>query len=197
MRLLPQIAPIAARAKLALANLALPGLRQLSRSQLKDFNDTMEFLIASDGQLELFEYTLQKMVRRHLASQFEPAKKNVVQFYSAKPLLPDCAVLLSAIAHAGQGSETDANKAFLKGAAFLRVQGGLVELLPTSESGLDKIDAALNRLAQAAPQIKKNVLEACAQTVAADGVIEESEAELLRAIADTLDCPIPPFVEME
>ena len=42
--------------------------------------------------------------------------------------------------------------------------------------------------------IKKNVLNACAQTVAADGVIQEMEAELLRAIADTLDCPIPPFI---
>jgi len=30
--------------------------------------------------------------------------------------------------------------------------------------------------------------------VAADGVIQEMEAELLRAIADTLDCPMPPFV---
>jgi hypothetical protein len=26
-------------------------------------------------------------------------------------------------------------------------------------------------------------------------LIQEREAELLRAIADTLDCPIPPFVE--
>jgi len=26
----------------------------------------------------------------------------------------------------------------------------------------------------------------------ADGVIQKHEAELLRAIADTLDCPIPP-----
>jgi uncharacterized tellurite resistance protein B-like protein len=30
--------------------------------------------------------------------------------------------------------------------------------------------------------------------VGADGVILETEAELLRAIADTLDCPMPPFV---
>ena len=59
---------------------------------------------------------------------------------------------------------------------------------------LSQADAALNRLAQAVPQIKKNVLDACAQTVAADGVIQEMEAELLRAIADTLDCPMPPFV---
>jgi tellurite resistance protein len=44
------------------------------------------------------------------------------------------------------------------------------------------------------PQIKKNVLNACALIVAADGVIQETEAELLRAIADTLDCPMPPFI---
>jgi hypothetical protein len=42
--------------------------------------------------------------------------------------------------------------------------------------------------------IKKGILTACAQTVAADGVIQEGGAELLRAIADTLDCPIPPFL---
>ena len=32
------------------------------------------------------------------------------------------------------------------------------------------------------------------QIVGADGLLQEREAELLRAIADTLDCPIPPFV---
>jgi uncharacterized tellurite resistance protein B-like protein len=59
------------------------------------------------------------------------------------------------------------------------------------------VDAALNRLCQAAPQIKKSLLGACALTVAADGVIQETEAELLRAIADTLDCPMPPFLQSE
>jgi uncharacterized tellurite resistance protein B-like protein len=56
------------------------------------------------------------------------------------------------------------------------------------------MDTALERLSQAAPQIKKNVINACAQTVAADGVIQEREAELIRAIADALDCPVPPFL---
>jgi tellurite resistance protein len=48
----------------------------------------------------------------------------------------------------------------------------------------------------AAPKLKKNVIEACVQVVSADGLIQEREAELLRAIADTLDCPIPPFVDI-
>jgi len=57
------------------------------------------------------------------------------------------------------------------------------------------VDKAIGRLSQAAPQIKKNVLNACAMTVANDGVIKETEAELLRAIADSLDCPMPPLLE--
>jgi tellurite resistance protein len=48
----------------------------------------------------------------------------------------------------------------------------------------------------AVPQIKKNVIEACMYVVDSDGLIQEREAALLHAIADTLDCPIPPFVEI-
>jgi hypothetical protein len=43
---------------------------------------------------------------------------------------------------------------------------------------------------------KSMLIEACVQVVGADGVIQEREAELLRAIAETLDCPIPPFVRI-
>ena len=50
------------------------------------------------------------------------------------------------------------------------------------------------KFAQAVPIIKKNLIEACIHVGGADGVIVESEAELLRAISDTLDCPMPPFV---
>jgi hypothetical protein len=49
-------------------------------------------------------------------------------------------------------------------------------------------------LALSVPQIKKNVLNACAETVAADGLLQGSEAELLRAIANSLDCLSPPFI---
>ena len=57
------------------------------------------------------------------------------------------------------------------------------------------MDAALDRVAGLAPQGKKNLLHACAVTVAADGRIQSREAELLRAFADTLECPLPPFME--
>jgi len=50
--------------------------------------------------------------------------------------------------------------------------------------------------ALAAPQGQKNVLKACGQVVGADGLIQERQAELLPAIADTRNCPIPPFGEL-
>jgi hypothetical protein len=59
---------------------------------------------------------------------------------------------------------------------------------------VDQLDAALNRLTLAVPIIKKNIIDACVHVVGADGVILETEAELLRAISDTLDCPMPPLI---
>jgi Zn-dependent protease with chaperone function len=189
-----EVAALATHARLPVVNLALPALRQLKTIEYQNFSTTLDWLIDSDGQESLFEFTLRKIIRRHLASQFGETRKATVQFYSMKPLLPDCAVILSALARLGSEDPAEIQKAFAAGVGYLRSPAGDPELLPLQQCGLNQVDAALDRLTQAAPQIKKNVLEAGAHVVAADGVMQEHEAELLRAIADTLDCPMPPFV---
>jgi len=139
---------------------------------------------------------LHKIVVRHLERHFSPEQKVITQFYALRPLVPDCAALLSATAYAGQENTAEAYAAFAQGADSLsRAAHCEIPWLPPDQCDLSHVDSALARLSQAAPQIKKNVLSACAQTVAADGVIQEGEAELLRAIADVLDCPTPPFVQ--
>jgi hypothetical protein len=145
--------------------------------------------------VELFEFVLQKIVLHHLGPQFDQGRRAVVQYYSIKPLVPDCAVLLSALACVGSNDAAEIQKAFATGMPYLRApdETDLV-LLPREQCDVNQMDPALNRLAQAVPTIKKNLIEACIHTVGADGVILEAEAELLRAIADTLDCPMPPFI---
>jgi Zn-dependent protease with chaperone function len=194
-RLFPDVDNVAHHAKLPLVNLALPALRHFSPAQYEQFSKTIQSLIESDDQVDLFEYVLQKIVLRHLDPQFNGARKPVVQYYTLKPLAGDCAVLLSALAYVGQDEPDKIQIAFQQGAQVLNyaLQGQL-GLVPQAQCDLEQVDATLNRLAQSVPQIKKNVLNACAATVAADGVIQEGEAELLRAIADTLDCPMPPFI---
>jgi Zn-dependent protease with chaperone function len=194
-RLVPEVSAIAAHARLPLVDLALPALRLLAPIQYARFRDTLRQVIESDHKIELFEFVLQKIVLRHLEPHFTAVRKPVVQFYSVKVLVPDATVLLSALAYLGADSAAAAASAFSRGAqAFATGGSQAFALLPAADCGLRQVDAALNRFAQSAPQIKKNLLGACAQTVAADGVIREREAEMLRAVADALDCPLPPFL---
>ncbi len=190
----PDVASVATRTRLPLADLAIPALRGMTPAEFAQFSRTLKWLIESDRQIDLLEYVLQKTVRRHLATQFEHVRPPVPQYYTLRPLVPDCGVLLSALAHVGSGDPGEIERAFRKGVPYLRATDE-IPLLPRQECGLGQVDAALNRLALAVPQIKKNLLEACVQIVGADGVIQEREAEMLRAVADTLDCPMPPFVE--
>ena len=198
VRIWSETQAIPPQARIPLVDLALPALRRLSPQQFEQFRAATETLVSSNTETDLFVYMLRKIVVRHLETHFFPQHRRVTQFYALRPLAPDCGVLLSATAYAGQENATKAYAAFTQGAEGLsHAARGEIPWLPPDQCDLSRVDAALERLSQAVPQIKKNVLNACAQTVAADDVIQEGEAELLRAIADTLDCPVPPFVQSQ
>jgi uncharacterized tellurite resistance protein B-like protein len=191
----PEIRNVDVRTIIPLVDLALPALRQLSPAQFHEFRAALRALVESDRQIDLFEYMLQKIVLRHLEPNFVHAPKPVTQYYDLKPLAADCGVLLSAMAYAGHEDPPQIEAAFARGAELLnRIAKTEIPFLPKADCDLPRLDTALERLVLAVPQIKKNVLNACAETVAADGMLRISEAELLRAIADSLDCPIPPFI---
>jgi Zn-dependent protease with chaperone function len=197
-RIWPEVKVMPVQAKIPSLDLALPALRRLPPEQFQEFRAAIGTLAASNAKSDLFAYMLQKIVARHLDTYFLPERRPVTQFYALHPLAHDCGVLLSATAYAGQEDTTELSTAFAKGAEYLSQAARCeIQLLPPEECDLPGMDAALERLSQAVPQIKKNLLGACAQTVTADGVIQQGEAELLRAIADALDCPVPPFVQPE
>jgi Zn-dependent protease with chaperone function/uncharacterized tellurite resistance protein B-like protein len=195
--LAPEVAAVVQRSRLPLVNLTLPALRQLRPEQYHQFASTLAWLIASDEQIVLFEFVLQKIIHHQLEPHFTKTRPRPTQYYTIKPLTPDCAMILSALAHTGQTDPAEIARAFQAGVPYVRAAEARLSLLPRAACGLKEINASLDRLGQAVPQIKKNLLEACARVVGADGVIQENEAELLRGIAETLDCPLPPFVTSE
>jgi Zn-dependent protease with chaperone function len=196
IRIWPAVQGIPSHARIPLVDLALPALRRLSPAQFEQFQSAVNALIASDNQTGLFEFMLQKIVMRHLDTRFYPERRPVTQYYDLRPLVRDAGILLSATAYAGAEDPTQAQAAFAKGAESLgRIARAEIPWLPPTECELPHLSAALDRFAQSVPQIKKNVLTACAETVAFDALIQPREAEILRAIADTLDCPIPPFLQ--
>ncbi len=195
-RLLPHVDALPPRAKLPLATLATAALRRLSPAQHTQFRRSVDALIEADASIDLFEYALKKTLCRHLDPQFNPQPPRHTQHRRLAPLLPDCAVLLSCLAHLGHDAPQKQAEAFQAGANMLESKNASLVFLPLTECNLAHVDAALDRLANAIPRIKHSLIEACAATVASDGIIQEGEGELLRAISNTLDCPIPPFVDL-
>jgi hypothetical protein len=63
---------------------------------------------------------------------------------------------------------------------------------PAVTRDLAKLDDALASLTQMSPNEKLEILRGVLATIRADGKIELDEQELFRAIAATLDCPLPP-----
>ncbi len=188
------LAALDPRARLPLLSLCLPALRQLSHPQWQQVSAVLDQLVCCDGQIDLFEFVLKKVVARHVDAFWEPKKSAAIQYYSFTPLADDFAVLLSALANCSGESSSDVRAAFVRGIAKLPMFEGL-KFLPASSCGVGELDRALGRFAQAVPHIKLKLLDACAETVAADSLINVHEAELLRGIADTLDVPLPPMIQ--
>jgi Zn-dependent protease with chaperone function len=190
------IQALSVKFKLALAEFAVPALRQHSLNEYINFNKTVQKLVECDGAIELFEYALMKMVARQLRAYFEGPDLDRARYGRVQDVLPECALLFSALAHVGQeDDEPAARAAFAQGQQFLDAPGAQIQFMPRKEWDLAGVDAALARLAKCPASVQRNILLACGKTVATDGHVTEREAELLRAIADSLDCPMPPFVD--
>jgi len=132
-------------------------------------------------------------LRRHLEPSYRNIKPQIVQYYSIQPLLAKCGQMLSCLAYWGTDDVAEANKAFQSGIQRLKTDEP-PGISPLESCGLTALDGSLNMLAAAAAPLKKLIIEACTACIGADGRVTLEEAELLRAIADSLDCPIPPFI---
>lgn len=177
--------------RMPLLTLAVSALKHLKPEQYRVFKETMKLLVDADQQTDLFEYALQRMVSRHLEPVFEETRRTTIHYYDIKPLTNRCAELLSCLAYWGADEVPAAQKAFQAGAAAL---GGGLQMKPLQGCGLSMLDAALSALAEASPAIKRTILSASIECVSMDGKVTREESELIRAIADALDCPLPPFL---
>jgi len=189
-----QVALLGHKARLPLIDMCMPALRQMTPEQYQTFAANIDVLIKADGKVDLFEYTLQKILIRHLSSHFTRQRPVRVQFPSAKALAAECNVLISVLAYAGHETVDEAAKAYDVAIRRLNL-GPLAKTLASKEQAkMSAFDYALNRINASTGETKRLVLDACAYCVAADGKVTMEEAELLRAIADSLDCPMPPFL---
>jgi Zn-dependent protease with chaperone function len=199
-RLAPLVAELDVRARLPLVEIALPALRELTPAQAAVFRQNVVALVRADHQIDLFEWSLHRILLHGLDAHRQAARPTSLRPASAGPAaartLPSaqaaCEVLLSMLAHAGHPDAEGARHAFEQG--WQALQMPRARLLPAADLRLEALDAALATLERAAPQAKRRILRAAATAIVADRTVTATEAELLRAISASLGAPMPPLL---
>ena len=172
---------------LLLVELALPALKQLPQKQRDALLADVQQLVEADRKMTLAEFVQATLLRQHLR---EGAGKPIrTKFGKLAEVAGDANVALSLIAHV---SQSDTGAAHAKGAAILGIPLGAP--LPVAELSTARVGEALERLRQLAPFEKPRLLKACLEAAAADGKFRLAEVELVRVVAATLDCPLPPVI---
>ncbi|MEN1679341.1 MAG: M48 family metallopeptidase [Planctomycetota bacterium] len=190
-RLVPAIVSADPRTRLPLVDLCLPALRAMIPAQYKQFAECLRALVAADQKLSLFEWTLARVLMRHLQPQFERVRSPSTKHRSLAAVADECGTLLSILAHAA-GAQQHADAAFAQASA--RLEGVSITLAPRGDCSLTSLDRALNELAATPARERGRLIDACAEAICADGKVNVQEAELLRGVADLLDCPMPPLL---
>lgn len=190
-KLATKVDQMPAAARLPLVDLSLPMLRTMTAPQYATFAKAFEAMVRADNRLSIFEWTLSQVLVRNLRRQYVPVESTATLYHRLPKLADELSLLLSILARVGHDGN-EVQDAFSAGAVYL--QDVALRLLPAPECSFGKLEEALAKLARAAVQRRGEILRACAATVCADGIVKIREAELLRGIADLLDCPMPPLI---
>ena len=192
IKLAEEVGKLPNKYRLALVDLALPTLRQLTKKQYRSFAKTLRGLVATDSKVDLFEWLLQKIVFHHLDKVFHAKKESRKKEVSLSCTKEACTILLSLFAVALKQEGVSKQEVF----ALAKEEIGWLDTDLLNDNGftLQDLDLALDDLAKLKPQDKRTLIRACVAIVAADKYVSVEEVELLRAVADTLGCPMPRFI---
>jgi Zn-dependent protease with chaperone function len=185
------VARVDRRHRLALFELGVPALCALPEPQKRELRTAARTLALADGEMSPFEFALVRALERHVRLAGEMPTRPPGRPSALVQHADACVIVLSALAHAGaDGDEQAARAAFARGAEQLALPQPPT-LRPATRGTPPELESAVHELAQVSPLGKRNLLAACAEAAGADGTLAPDEVDLLRALAETWDCPMP------
>ena len=188
-RLRSELEQVPACHHLAVFQIAAPALRQLSPEASATLLDTLDALIHADGQVSVREFALQKLVTRTLGLASRP--RDAIQVLAPNQVVGELSLALSAAARVEAADERSAAMAFARAATEFNGLQPPLAYRPSGASTWEELDLALEHLAHTPAPFRKRVLHAFATALTADSRLTQAEADMLRAFAAALDCPLP------
>ena len=191
-RLMSSLEQLMVEARLPLIDLAIPALRLLTAEQYSAFRENVEVLVQADQRVSLFEWTLQRIILRHLDPQYRYGKPRKAKYKEFAPVKREIELLIGSLAYLGHPRAVEAQQAYYQAVQSLGFVPGKIpdpQLL-----GFGLLDGALDKLDALLPLKKREFLQACEFCVWHNNEVNREEGEMVRAISDALGCPMPPLL---
>lgn len=174
--------------RLPILEIALPYLRSSSLLEYQTFMDTINWLIRADDKVDIFEWCIERIIGHYLKIEFEKADYKIHTISSLQRVKHELEVVLTILCkhfvEAKDQLTVTMNAKSIVGIADL-------ELLPEAQVSMAQFSKAVDKLALLNPRLKRKVIDFCYFIVTQDNDYSIEEQETLRALAESLDCPIP------
>ncbi len=180
-----------------------PALRRLSRPERIQLAGLVAKLAEVDGDLDVFEFCLQRAVFDALVDELEA--RSAHGSGSLATSFTPLGVLFSVLAARGVArgaADAQAADTMTLAAAQRAFDAGIAHVLPGPRRPTMDLAAgwprrlwsALTRLQALQPEAKRRLVEAVVITISHDEQLTVPEAELLRTVCAVLQCPLPPLL---
>jgi len=196
-RLITLAERLPAKERLPLVEKSFPALKQLSENQYQDFRNTIGQLAKADGDIDIFEWCLYRLVLRYLEPTFSEVKPVKAKYKKPEQLSDDIAVVLSYLAHYGHDNQEAAEQSFNAGITAADFDGNGIQLQTLDIGTLKPLNQALSKITEAYPHVKGRIIKAMAACVKADGQLRVVELDLVRTMAAILESPVPGLFDEE
>jgi hypothetical protein len=177
-------------ARLPILELSIPAIKALTERQYEVFKKACVLLIQADQKIELHEWAIYRILLHNVEPTSHRASNTKISSLRA-----EIELLLSALTHAGHTQNDQATKAF--NCARDELPLGNLSMIRAEGIDFPTLDKAVQKLSRLKPLQKPLLLKAMASCIEHDGKVTAEEAELFRAVADSLDCPVPPLLPQQ
>jgi Zn-dependent protease with chaperone function len=169
---------VPAGSRVALLDLSMPALRQLSPAQVAAFRKALERAgyEAEDGLIVLL---IQASMRRYLSSEKNPPSR-------PGDLAAACGLVLSAVVQTSGEDPAAQARAYVLGAGVLGMAGLSPTMVPPASVDLGKVDEALAVIAGQSVPARRQFVRGIGAAMLHDGRAEPAEIEIVRAVSDSL-----------
>jgi len=188
-----EISKIGPRYRLPLLEIAFPMLRARPKTQIEFLLKLVRRLIEVDDRVDLSEFCMYRVLASHLSQAADPLADKAGNRVPRKKARHAAIDVIRIVADQGNADEVARDHAYQSGIATFGewVSGHKQQI--DDEQTVEVLGRSLDILRRMNPAGRKSLLQAVSNTITHDGKLTLREAELLRTICASLDCPLPPL----